>query len=94
VEGFRAPPRLVLPAWNWSEALDPTAKPPAVSEPFSADTGTCGRLWIVISRETSAQRLFLGSEENWFLKYGYTHVTVSRFSPPHGVGINVLLLAR
>ncbi len=94
IEGATGEPRLVQPARRWSDALDPLFPVPVSVQRFSTIASQCGRLWIVMNRVSPGQFVLVNSEVTWFDAHGFTHVSVSHFTPRHGFGINLVLLAR
>ncbi|MGA2528784.1 MAG: glycosyltransferase family 39 protein [Acidimicrobiales bacterium] len=86
--------RLAMPQMPWSEVMEPSFGGARANESFASVASQCRRLWIVISRATPGQYTLIDGEVFWFRQHGFTHLTASRFTPPYGYGINVVLLAR
>jgi hypothetical protein len=92
--GASEAPRLVLPAFTWSDALAGTYGDAARSESFTTVAASCRRLWIVVNRASPGQLVLVNGEVSWFYQHGFRRTTVSHFTPRLGFGINVALLAR
>jgi len=81
-------------ALTWSNALAGTYRDAAPGASFANVASSCRRLWMVVSRTSPGQLVFINDEASWFYQHGFRRMTVSDFTPRLGFGINVALLAR